>query len=341
MNQQKPHWTGWRHHIIMRCLVALLLFGCGVITGMAQEVKLTGSVIGANDGAPLIGATVKVAETGAAAITDADGAFTLDVKQGQTIVVTYIGYTTEKVKVGGKTKITIYMKEDYSALDEVVVVGYGTMKRSDLTGSVVSVSAEDIKKSVSTSLDQALQGRAAGVQVTQNSGAPGGGISVSIRGTNSLSGNEPLYVVDGVPISGQADGNTNALSAINPADIVSMEVLKDASATAIYGSRASNGVVMITTRRGEAGRTKISYEGYFALQTIPKRLDVMKLRDFAIYRNKRAEIMGFGATKEFADPSILGDGTNWQDEIFRTAPMHNHQLTVSGGNDNGRYAVSL
>lgn len=259
MNQQKPHWTGWRHHIIMRCLVALLLFGCGVITGMAQEVKLTGSVIGANDGAPLIGATVKVAETGAAAITDADGAFTLDVKQGQTIVVTYIGYTTEKVKVGGKTKITIYMKEDYSALDEVVVVGYGTMKRSDLTGSVVSVSAEDIKKSVSTSLDQALQGRAAGVQVTQNSGAPGGGISVSIRGTNSLSGNEPLYVVDGVPISGQADGNTNALSAINPADIVSMEVLKDASATAIYGSRASNGVVMITTRRGEAGRTKISY----------------------------------------------------------------------------------
>lgn len=256
-------------------------------------------------------------------------------------MVTYIGYTTEKVKVGGKTKITIYMKEDYSALDEVVVVGYGTMKRSDLTGSVVSVSAEDIKKSVSTSLDQALQGRAAGVQVTQNSGAPGGGISVSIRGTNSLSGNEPLYVVDGVPISGQADGNTNALSAINPADIVSMEVLKDASATAIYGSRASNGVVMITTRRGEAGRTKISYEGYFALQTIPKRLDVMKLRDFAIYRNKRAEIMGFGATKEFADPSILGDGTNWQDEIFRTAPMHNHQLTVSGGNDNGRYAVSL
>ena len=146
------------------------------------------------------------------------------------------------------------------------------MKRSDLTGSVVSVTGDELKKSVVTSLDQALQGRAAGVQVTQNSGTPGGGISVSIRGINSLNGNEPLYVIDGVAISGNNNGNSSVLSSINPSDIVSMEVLKDASATAIYGSRASNGVVLITTRQGETGKTKVSNEGYYALQQLPKKL---------------------------------------------------------------------
>ncbi|WP_290171570.1 TonB-dependent receptor plug domain-containing protein, partial [Duncaniella muris] len=267
-------------------------------------------VRGADDNMPLIGATVRV-QSGAVTVTDADGAFSVNVRKGQTVTFSYIGYTTQSIKISDRSKVEIYLKEDSKTLDEVVVVGYGTMKRSDLTGSVVSVSAEDIKKTVATSLDQALQGRAAGVQVTQNSGAPGGGISVSIRGTNSLNGNEPLYVIDGVPLSGQADGNSNALSAINPSDIVSMEVLKDASATAIYGSRASNGVIMITTRRGEAGKTKLSYEGYYGIQNIPDRLDVMDLRQFATYRNLRAEVMGFGATEEFADVSILGKGTDW------------------------------
>lgn len=324
---------------LLRLIVAVLL-GCVVFPSFAQDFKLTGVVRGADDNMPLIGATVRV-QSGAVTVTDADGAFSVNVRKGQTVTFSYIGYTTQSIKVSDRSKVEIYLKEDSRTLDEVVVVGYGTMKRSDLTGSVVSVSAEDIKKTVATSLDQALQGRAAGVQVTQNSGAPGGGISVSIRGTNSLNGNEPLYVVDGVPLSGQADGNSNALSAINPSDIVSMEVLKDASATAIYGSRASNGVIMITTRRGEAGKTKLSYEGYYGIQNIPDRLDVMDLRQFATYRNLRAEVMGFGATKEFADVSILGKGTDWQDEIFRTAHMHNHQLTVSGGNDWGKYAIGL
>ena len=324
---------------LLRLIVAVLL-GCVVFPSFAQDFKLTGVVRGADDNMPLIGATVRV-QSGAVTVTDADGAFSVNVRKGQTVTFSYIGYTTQSIKISDRSKVEIYLKEDSKTLDEVVVVGYGTMKRSDLTGSVVSVSAEDIKKTVATSLDQALQGRAAGVQVTQNSGAPGGGISVSIRGTNSLNGNEPLYVVDGVPLSGQADGNSNALSAINPSDIVSMEVLKDASATAIYGSRASNGVIMITTRRGEAGKTKLSYEGYYGIQNIPDRLDVMDLRQFATYRNLRAEVMGFGATKEFADVSILGKGTDWQDEIFRTAHMHNHQLTVSGGNDWGKYAIGL
>lgn len=325
---------------MLKSTFAILMLGTVCIPGFAQEVKFSGVVRGADDDSPLIGATVK-ASSGAVVVTDADGAFSINVKKDHTVTFSYIGYLPQTVKVDNGTKGDIFLKEDAEALDEVVVVGYGTMKRSDLTGSVVSVSADDIKKTVATSLDQALQGKAAGVQVTQNSGAPGGGISVSIRGTNSLNGNEPLYVIDGVPLSGQSDGNTNALSSINTADIVSMEVLKDASATAIYGSRASNGVIMITTKRGEAGKTRLSYEGYYGIQQIPKRLNVLNLREFAIYRNHRAEVMGFGATKEFGDPSILGPGTDWQNEIFRTAAMHNHQVSVSGGNDWGRYALGL
>ncbi len=157
------------------------------------------------------------------------------------MIVSYIGYRTKEVKVERTTRIDILLQEDNEMLDEVVVVGYGTMKRSDLTGSVVSVTGDELKKSVVTSLDQALQGRAAGVQVTQNSGTPGGGISVSIRGINSLNGNEPLYVIDGVAISGNNTSNSSVLSSINPADIVSMEVLKDASAIATDGAGASNG----------------------------------------------------------------------------------------------------
>lgn len=306
-----------------------------------QSQKLTGTVKSETDGEALIGVNIKIKETSVGVITDFNGSYSLEVKKGQTLIFSYIGFQTQEIKFSGQQLLNIVLKEDYETLDEVVVVGYGTMKRSDLTGSVVSVSSKEIKKTVSTSLDQALQGRAAGVQVTQNSGAPGGGISVSIRGTNSLNGNEPLYVIDGVPISGQTDGNSNALSAINPSDIVSMEVLKDASATAIYGSRASNGVIMITTKRGEAGKTRLSYEGYYALQNVPKQLDVMNLREFAIYRNKRAEIMGFGEVPEFEDPSILGEGTDWQNAIFRTAPMHSHQVSITGGNDYGKYAVSL
>ena len=192
----------------------------------------------------------------------------------------------------------------------MVVVGYGTMKRSDLTGSVVSVTGDELKKSVVTSLDQALQGRAAGVSVYTKIREPrGGGISVSIRGINSLNGNEPLYVIDGVAISGNTDGNSSVLSSINPSDIVSMEILKDASATAIYGSRASNGVVLITTNQGKAGKTKVSYEGYYGLQQLPKKLDVLNLREYAEYQNLRAQVLGFGDREEFKDPSLLGEGT--------------------------------
>lgn len=317
-------------------LVALFL--CLVTAVYGQTV--TGLVTSEGDGEPLVGATVKVKETDAAVITDLDGNYSIQARQGQTLVFFYIGYLSKEVKVGSSTKINVQLRESSEMLDEVVVVGYGTMKRSDLTGAVSGVTEEDMKRSVVTSLDQALQGRVAGVQVTQNSGAPGGGISVSIRGINSLNGNEPLYVIDGVAISGDSDSNSSVLNSINPSDIVSIEVLKDASATAIYGSRASNGVILITTRQGEVGKTRISYEGYYALQQLPKMLETLSLREYAVYQNLRAEVLGWGEREEFADPSLLGSGTNWQDEIFRTAGMHNHQINISGGSRSMRYSLS-
>lgn len=304
-----------------RSVLTTLLVAVGMLTASAQTQTLTGSVTDAADGEPLMGATIKVKETNAGVVTDLNGHYAVKVDNGQTLVVSYIGYITKSVKYTGQATLDVALSADNAALDEVVVVGYGVMKRSDITGSVVSVGEKDIKKSVITSVDQALQGRAAGVQVTQNSGSPGGGISVSIRGVNSLNGNEPLYVVDGVAIDGQTNGNSTALATINPSDIVSMEVLKDASATAIYGSRASNGVVLITTKKGQAGKPTISYEGYYAIQQIPSRLETMNLREYAVLYNERVDALGWGEREEFADPSILGDGTNWQKEIFRSAPM--------------------
>ena len=332
-NKQQTKQPRWR------LVLTALMMTVGMLTASAQQT-VTGVVTSADDGETLPGASVKIKETKTGTITDMDGKYKLSVSKGQTLVFSYIGYTPQSIKYTGQATINVTLRSDESTMDEVVVVGYGVMKRSDLTGSVVSVGEEDIKKSVITSVDQALQGRAAGVQVTQNSGSPGGGISVAIRGVNSLNGNEPLYVIDGIAIDGQTNGNSTALSSINPSDIVSMEVLKDASATAIYGSRASNGVVLITTKRGQAGKTSVSYEGYYALQQIPSRLETMNLREYAQLYNERAATLGWGNREEFADPSVLGDGTNWQNEIFQNASMHNHQVTVSGGNDAGQYLVS-
>ena len=333
-----------RHRSLYLWCIAwtLLLFGPVNLTSASplQNRTVTGTVTSSTDGEGLIGVSVQVKERpNVGTITDLDGKYSIQARSNETLIFSYIGYQTQKIKAN-KTIVNVQLKEDSKILDEVVVVGYGTMKRSDLTGAVTSISEDEIKQSVITSLDQALQGRAAGVSVTQNSGAPGGGISVSIRGINSLNGNEPLYVIDGVAISGNNSTNSSVLSAINPSDIVSMEILKDASATAIYGSRASNGVVLITTRQGQAGKTKISYEGYYGLQQLPKKLDVMNLREYAEYQNMRADIIGFGEREEFADPSLLGNGTDWQNEIFQNASMHNHQINISGGNDNVKYSIS-
>ncbi|KAA6308296.1 TonB-dependent receptor SusC, partial [termite gut metagenome] len=254
--------------------------------------------------------------------------------------------------VGNQTNLRITLSENLLGLEEVVVVGYGTVKKRDLTGSVSSVGAEDLKKVPVTSFDQAIQGRAAGVQVTQASSAPGGRVMIRVRGGNSLtSSNEPLYVVDGYPIyaGSSAGGNgagQNPLSTINTSDIVSIEILKDASATAIYGARGANGVVLITTKRGQQGRTQVTFDGYYGTQTIAHKLDMMNAQEYAILVNeartndKQAVVFpNPNDLYNFPDPASLGKGVDWQDEIFRSAPVQSYNVGINGGNENTKFSI--
>ncbi len=325
----------------MKKLIILSLF-ISISLPLSAQKTLTGTVVdGDNNEDPVIGATVKVSGTTIGTVTDPEGKFILTLPTDKSnITVSYIGYKTTTVNVGDKREIKIILKPEASSLDEVVVVGYGTMKRSDLTGAVGSIDEEAIRQSVTTSLEQTLQGRVAGVQVTQNSGAPGGGISVQIRGINSLNGNEPLYIIDGIAVSGSASGEQTALASINPSDITNIEVLKDASATAIYGSRASNGVVIVTTKRGKEGKPTVQYDGSVNWQQMPKYLDMLNLKQYAEFYNERAAIQGYGERLEFAHPELLTNGTDWQHELFGTAFMHNHNLSVSGGSKNLHYYIS-
>lgn len=253
-------------------LLLMLLLTIVTCTGLlAQTKRVTGRVVSAvaTDSA-LYGISVQVKGTKVGTVTDNDGAFALDVPANGVLVFSSVGYTTKEVPVGDQTTITVQLGADVQSLQQVVVIGYGTQRRQDLTGAVSSVSAAQIQKIPVTTVDQALQGRAAGVQVTNNDGAPGGNISVLIRGVGSLAsgGNTPLYVVDGYPLTG-------GINNINPSDIATIDVLKDASATAIYGIRAANGVVIITTKRGTKSGTQISVDAYEAFQSTPKRYDVL------------------------------------------------------------------
>lgn len=281
----------------------------------------------------------------------------LNISSGATLEISYIGYVTQTIKVTNQTSLHIVLKEDSETLDEVVVVGYGTMKKSDLSGASVSVGEDAIKGSVITNLDQSLQGRAAGVSAVSTSGAPGSSSSIRVRGQATINSNaEPLYVIDGVIVQGggasgadfglgDALGNGSVstispLSTINPADIVSMEILKDASATAIYGAQGANGVILITTKRGKAGEAKFTYDGMLAVQRQTKRLDMMNLREFANYYNEFVQVGELDVNGYYADPSILGKGTNWQDAVFQTALQHQHQVSAEGGTEKIKYYVS-
>lgn len=330
-----------------------------VLEAVQQNQQVQGTIRDANTGETLPGATVTISGTTIGTITDVDGAFFLDVPEPETmiLVVSYVGYMDEEVPIEGRSIIDIALLPDVLMLDEYVVIGYGTMRRSDLTGSVVSVGEEELRSSISSSLEMALQGRAAGVQVTPSSGRPGAGASIRIRGASSIGGtNEPLFVIDGIPISGDGSGTTlgfdwagggdgqttqSPLANINPNDIVSVEVLKDASATAIYGSRASNGVILITTRQGQAGVPNVEYNATMGLQQNPRKIPMLNLQEFAEYHNEFMEVHGWDRDPRFLDPSILGRGTDWQDEVFRDGLMHEHNLSVSGGFDQTTYALSL
>ncbi len=322
----------------------------------AQQTKRITGVVSDAMG-PVIGASVAVKGTSNGTSTDNDGRFSLNVSPGQTLVVTYVGYLAKEVKVGQQNNYDIFIEEDQQLLDEVVVVGYGTMKKSDISGSSVSLGESAVKGSIITSLDQSLQGRAAGVTAVQTSGAPGSSSSIRVRGTATINANaEPLYVIDGVIVQGggssgadfglgDALGNGSVstispLSTIDPADIVSMEILKDASATAIYGAQGANGVVLITTRHGKAGEAKFSYNGMVAMNRQTKRLDMMNLREFGTFYNNLVSQGETQANAYYSDPMMLGKGTNWQDAVFRTAIQHSHQISAQGGTDKIQYYVS-
>ncbi|MFC0184104.1 SusC/RagA family TonB-linked outer membrane protein [Pseudarcicella hirudinis] len=292
-------------------------------------------------GETLPGVNILVKGTQKGVTTDAKGQFKISVADGNAVLVfTSVGYKKQEVTIGGKTQLNISLQLDTQSLEEVVVVGYGTQKKKDLTGSVSSVPVKDIDKVPVSRADQMIQGRVSGVQVIQTNAAPGGNVSIRIRGTNSInSGNEPLFVVDGFP--GAGDLNT-----INPSDIESIEILKDASSTAIYGSRGANGVVLITTKKGKAGKQIINFEAYTGIQQVAKKYDMMNAREFATHldsvtaQNNRANGTKTPLNYTPAQIAAMGEGTNWQDQVLRVARISNYQFSISGGTNDTKYNFS-
>ena len=337
-------------------ILASLFFGTLGIS--AQTLK--GIVVDARSHEPIIGAVVGIKTSNGVAggaSTDINGNFSLAVKSvPTTIVASYTGYNSEEISIFEVTddEIQIELTENFNALQGVVVVGYGTQKKSDLAGAVSSIKLDEVKGTNTASFDGLLSGKSAGVQVTPTSGQPGGGISIRVRGGSSVQGgNEPLYVIDGFPVynssatAGVLSGAaTNPLASINPSDIESINILKDASATAIYGSRGANGVVIITTKQGKEGeRAKIVYEGSIGVQSLRKKIDVLDAQNFARLRNESLydQNPSKGRNQYLSESEInaLGHGTDWQDEAFRSALVHNHNLSITGGTKKTHYAVSV
>lgn len=340
--------------LIVKMAIILLFFSVlSPVNGFASNVKIeksieqqkkivTGKVID-NEGTTIIGANIIENGTSNGTVTDINGNFTLSVSNNATLRISYIGYLEQDINTVGQTNFNITLLEDTQALDEVVVIGYGSQKKSDLTGAVVSVKGKDLIQFPTMRPDQALQGRAAGVSIQQTDGAPGGNVMIRIRGGNSISGgNEALVVVDGLQGAN--------LSVINPNDIESMEVLKDASATAIYGARGANGVILITTKRGKSGKPVFDYNYSVGIQNLRKKLDLLDAAGYAEKANQYYATQDIESGSQITPvlPFTSSDieefrrtgGTDWQDESFRTGIIQNHQLSMSGGSDQFKYFVS-
>lgn len=313
----------------------MLALICGLIlsaTAFAQQITVKGNVKDAT-GEAVIGATIRVVGQSGGAISDFDGNFTLKANQGDKLSVSFVGY--QEAVVAAAPTVEVVLKDDSQLLENVVVIGYGRAKKDDLTGSVTAIKPDEMSKGITNSASDMLVGKVAGVDVITAGGSPGAGAQIRIRGGASLSAsNDPLYVIDGLPIDGNtAQGMTNVLAMINPNDIETFTVLKDASATAIYGSRASNGVIIITTKKGRAGQApKVSYNGEVTASLIQKKYDVLNAADYRALVERT----------EGLDASLLGDAdTDWQDEIFRTAISSNHSLSLTGGIENMPYRVGV
>lgn len=304
----------------------------------------------AEDGETLIGANVILKGTTIGTTTDVSGNYTFEVPDGEgTLIYSYIGYISQEVPINNREIIDVTLVADVQSLAEVQIIGYGTQAKAEVTSAIASVSSEEIKDMPLVGLDQAIQGRAPGVQVTNNSGAPGGGVSIRIRGTSSLgAGNEPLYVVDGIPINNtqtynqqSGDERINGMSNINPADIESIEILKDAASTSIYGARAANGVVLINTKRGKAGKAQIDLNTWYGFSQAPNRYDLLGASDYAVLVNEGLATVGKAPvfSQEFINNPTVD--TDWQSEIFRTAPTANINFSSRGGSDKTQYMLSF
>lgn len=299
----------------------------------SQPLIVKGKVVD-NAGEPLIGVTIRAKNSKEGTVTDIHGNYSIPTNgNGSVLHFSYIGYKPEEVKIKGKSVVNLTMEEDSHMLSEVVAIGYGVMRKKDLTGSVARISSKDINNVPTIRLDQALTGKVSGVHVTNTSGEPGAATNILIRGGNSISAsNQPLYVIDGFIGAGD-------LNMIDPNDIESIEILKDAAATSIYGARGANGVVIVTTKRGQEGGNNVTINAYVGIQEVAKRLEMMNAREYAEMLNQQD--VAANQEPSIENPSIYEKGTNWQDEILQLALMQNYQVAASGGNKDTRYYLSL
>ncbi|SMC67862.1 SusC/RagA family TonB-linked outer membrane protein [Pedobacter africanus] len=359
--------------INLLAILACLLF---ITNTFAQDKKVSGRVTDEN-GSPLPGASVSIKNTKTATITDGQGNFTLAIAaSAQALTISYLGMEEQQIAIGSRTTFSIMLKPTSNTLSDVIVVGYGTAKKSDLTGAISRIERDDLIKDAPTNVLQALQGKIAGVNVTQNDGAPGAGLSIRVRGSNSFLGDtEPLYVIDGVPFNNSSSGTTpqsigedekqtlNAMAFLNPSDIESIDILKDASATAIYGSRGANGVVLITTRKGKSGKDKVEFNLTIGQAQVSRKLDVLNPAEYAAYQNlaylnsnkytgtaytlpypgtNLPDPLNPGGTYYAKGPQdFIGNNNNWQDRIFRTGTLQNYTINVSGGGNAGSHSISF
>lgn len=321
-----------------KLLSVLFLLSFTLATVYAQNIQIKGTVVSGTDNEPLPGVNVVVkGNTSTGTITDFNGTFTLSAPADAILSISYIGFKSQEIAVKGHKDIKIVLQEDSETLDEVVVVGYGVQKKSVVTASIAKVSADDLASTAPVRMDNALKGLASGVTVTSSSGQPGAAAQIRVRGVGTIrtenGAADPLYIVDGMPLEG-------GLDYLNPNDIASIEVLKDAASGAVYGARAANGVILVTTKTGKIGKTKVTYDFSYGWQSAWKKRDVLNASEYALMINEGA--INAGIAPKFSDPYSYGQGTNWQDEVFNNnAPMMNHQVSVSGASEKVNYLFSL
>ena len=317
---------------IMLAFQAMLGIGAGVLN--AQTVK--GTVISGSDNEPLIGASVMVQGTKTGAVTDLDGNFTIEAKNGQTLEVSYLGFITQKIKVTGST-INVTLNEDKQSLDEVVVVGYGVQKKKLVTGATVQLKGDDIAKLNTTNPLSAMQGQTPGVNIVSTSGQPGAAMSVTIRGLGTVGNSQPLYLIDGVG---------GDITTLNPADIESIDVLKDAASAAIYGAQAANGVVLVTTKSGKEGSSKITYDGYVGWQTLGRKFNVLNAREYMSIMdearlNSGMSVIDWNSLNSIHDANGNVYDTDWIDQaVDNGALTTSHSLAFTGGSKTSTYSIS-